>query len=156
MSKIITPLLLCFTLVFTLPAICSANSKDAPPKVKKTKFEGTWIATSAVKEGVNAPANILKQLSFRFEGEKLFVRDNLNNGKYREVSSRLDQSKTPIAFDMTPPHQKQAILGIIERKDNVLKCCFREPDSEKGRPTEFKSFAGSETILIVFKLKDCA
>jgi hypothetical protein len=47
------------------------------------------------------------------------------------------------------PNKGTVILGIYEISGDTLKVCF-DPEGKK-RPTEFKTAAGSQTTLAVYK-----
>lgn len=120
---------------------------------EKGSLEGTWIAKTMEKDGKKAPEEAVKRMSYRFAGDKLFVKGNFENDRVDECSFVLDGSREPKQLDFTPPKAKKAILAIYERKGDALKICMRHSSSDKGRPTEFKTTPDSALILIVFTLK---
>lgn len=119
-----------------------------------SSLEGTWIADALESDGEKAPEDVVKNMRFRFAGDKLFVRGNFGDDREEVCSFALDDTKTPKHLDFTPPKEKKPVLAIYERNGKTLKMCIRHGNSDKGRPTEFKTTPGSRSVLIVFSLRE--
>src|SRR5207244_2192013 len=60
---------------------------------------------------------------------------------------KVDTTKTPMTIDATV--DDKAIRGIFVVEGDTLKICAAEEG--QGRPTEFKTEAGSEAMLMILK-----
>ncbi len=125
-----------------------------PGEADGVGLSGTWLATAMEKDGKKASKDAVKRMRFRFEGKKLFARGNFDEDREEECSFSIDDTKTPKHLDFTPPWEKKPILAIYERKGKTLRICLRHGNSDKGRPTEFKTTPDSDLVLMVFGLKE--
>ena len=126
-----------------------ADDKEDVKKELK-KFEGTWTVESMESGGKKIPAEAMKDVTLTFEGDKYTVK----NGKdvIQVGMQKLDASKSPKTLDGTviEGFGKGAVMpGIYEIDGDTLKVCYDEEG--KKRPTEFKTAAGSQTTLAVYK-----
>jgi uncharacterized protein (TIGR03067 family) len=67
-------------------------------------------------------------------------------------TSTFDPTKTPKTLDFTPTEGDDAgkqLFGIYELGDNTRKMCFAPLG--KGRPSDFASAPGSESICLTFE-----
>ena len=65
---------------------------------------------------------------------------------------KLMPSAKPKALDITGtegPNKGKTILAIYERKGDTLRICYEL--SGKGRPTEFKTEAGTQLFLVEYQ-----
>ena len=120
------------------------------PVTDLDRLQGTWVPASAVFDGTEAPAEILKDLLWVIADNEL---SELNKGR-RESRAKLalDAAKKPAAFDVTytegvaKGHTGHSIYKI---EGDVLTVCMSALPGE--RPTEFASKRGDGSSLLVFK-----
>ena len=103
-------------------------------------IRGTWKVIKANKGGVEPPdADEVKKNPWVITADKIIVK---RNGEDRESSYKLDPSKKPKAFDLTPltgPDEEKGKLfqGIYILTGDTLKICITGPGQE--RPADFKA-----------------
>jgi uncharacterized protein (TIGR03067 family) len=121
---------------------------DAPDKA----LQGTWVVTTAQREGKDAADVVGHRLKIdgdRFEireGDKLLFRGTL----------AIDKSAGKLwQVDIKHSHGDLAgkkWLGVMRvRDDGVLVICDNAVDPEKPRPEALESKPGSGTILLEFR-----
>ncbi len=117
---------------------------DAKSELKK--FEGIWSVVSAKKGGKDAPEEEkIQDVRLTFAGDKLTIK---HGEKEMEATFKIDPGKKPRHFDVNMMGME--LEGIYQfNKGGQLEICFNAPGA--GRPTEFKSADGSQTMLIVLK-----
>ena len=143
------------TLVCTLVLIASGRpgargGDKAEVEKELKKFQGAWTVELVEAEGKEIPIDNFKGMTVTFEGDKYTVK--IGDMVIQRATQKLDPSKTPKTLDGTVaegPHKGTVILGIYEISGDTLKVCF-DPERKK-RPTEFKTAAGSQTTLAVYK-----
>jgi uncharacterized protein (TIGR03067 family) len=116
------------------------------------KFQGTWTVESVEAEGKVVPIDLFKDMKVTFEGDRYTVK--IGGEVIQAATLKLDPSRSPKTFDSTLTQggpKGAVILSIYEISGDTLKACF-DPDGKK-RPTEFKTAAGSQTTLAVYKRK---
>jgi uncharacterized protein (TIGR03067 family) len=114
------------------------------------KFQGTWTVELVEAEGKEIPIANFKGMTVNFEGDKYTVK--IGDQLIQAATQKLDPSKSPKTLDTTVAEgvgKGTVILGIYEISGDTLKVCF-DPEGKK-RPTEFKTAAGSQTTLAVYK-----
>jgi uncharacterized protein (TIGR03067 family) len=148
--RIVLVTLLCI-FVLTASGATSAGAGDKADVEKELKkFQGTWTVELVQAEGKEIPIDNFKGMTVTFERDKYTVR--IGDMVIQKAIQKLDPSKSPKAMDGTVaegPHKGTVILGIYEISDDTLKVCF-DPEG-KQRPTAFKTAAGSQTTLAVYK-----
>src|SRR5262249_30064447 len=136
------------------PLVLAAYGARADDKadVRKElkKFEGTWTFESFEAGGKKLSADPFKGRTVTFEGDKYSVKrgDEVEEA----ATAKLDPSKSPKTLDVKVtdgPNKGAVMLGIYEISGDTLKVCF-DPEGKK-RLTEFKTEAGSPTVLVVHK-----
>jgi len=141
--------------VLALCAAVSAQDKKEVPKepplqeVPKdlTKdlapFQGGWKVVEAVADGKPAPKDILAELQFAFEGDKLTISEK---GKAEAGSYSVDPKKEPATIDLVNPTGSKA-LGIYKfDKDGKLTICFIK-GKDTNRPKGFDDKAAVTLVL---------
>jgi uncharacterized protein (TIGR03067 family) len=126
-----------------------ADDKGEVAKELK-KFQGTWTVELVEAEGKELPIALFKDMTVTFEGDKYTVR--IGDQVIQTATQKLDPSRSPKTLDGTVaegPNQGTVILGIYEISGDRLKVCF-DPEGKK-RPTAFKTAAGAQTTLAVYK-----
>ena len=121
------------------------DAKDEAVKRFKESLQGKWQMTSRVQDGVPSEAELVKNRTVTFEGDKYTVRDG--ERIVGELSYKVDPAKKPAWFDVTPNNADYA-KGIIKLEGDSLTFCVA---SEGDRPSDFKSERGDERILVEFK-----
>jgi uncharacterized protein (TIGR03067 family) len=113
-------------------------------KTDKERFQGTWEVVSGQRGGEQLPEEITKAVTLTFEGDKVTFKlgDMVKEGTFK-----LDPTKKPRAIDVT--FDDKTGEGIYAFDGKQLKLCVPEPG--QGRPSEFKSEAGSQTHLVVLR-----
>ena len=90
-------------------------------------------------------------MTLTYQGDKYTVK--VGDQVVQTGTQKLDPAKSPKTFDDEPvvagATQKTIVVGIYEISGDMLKVCF-DPEG-KQRPTEFKTAAGSQTTLGVYK-----
>jgi uncharacterized protein (TIGR03067 family) len=142
--------LLC-TLVLVASVGTGARAGDKADVEKELKkFQGIWTVELVEAEGKEIPIANFKGMTVTFEGDRYTVK--MGDQVIQAATQKLDPSKSPKTLDGTVaegPHKGTVILGIYEISGDTLKVCF-DPEGKK-RPTEFKTAAGSQTTLAVYK-----
>jgi uncharacterized protein (TIGR03067 family) len=124
------------------------DKADVEKELKK--FQGTWTVELVEAEGKVVAIDLFKGMTVTFEGDKYIVK--MGDQVIQGATQKLDPSKSPKTLDGTVtegPNKDTVILGIYEIDGDRLKVCF-DPEGKK-RPTEFKTVAGSQTTLAVYK-----
>ena len=117
----------------TAPALATlaqvAQVAQDKAKSDKDKLQGTWVAMSGQRLGVDFDEAQLKNWVLVFEDDR-FIRDG---GERVEGTYKIDPDKKPKEIDLV--FSGHTWLGIYELKGDTLKLVFRL----KERPTEFNS-----------------
>src|SRR5205085_1544002 len=69
----------------------------------------------------------------------------LKRAETKDATYKHDAGKKPKTIDLTPKEGGRMMEGIYELSGDTLKFCFGDPGK---RPTDFKSDAGSENMLM--------
>ena len=142
--------LLC-TLVLSASGGTGARADDKADVEKELKkFHGAWTVERVEAGGNEIPIDLFKGMTVTFEGDKYTVK--MGDMMVQAATQKLDPSKSPKTMDATVaegPGKGTVILGIYEISGDTLKVCF-DPEGKK-RPKEFKTVAGSQTTLAVYK-----
>lgn len=122
---------------------------DAPKgktktKTGKAKLDGSWTVVAAVFGGENLPDEIVKTIKVTMADGKVTME---MMGETKEGTYKADLSKTPATLDVAMDGKQ--MRGICLLKGDTLKVCMA--DGGEGRPSEFKSEAGSQTVLMTMK-----
>ena len=128
-----------------------ATARDEEAAKKELKaLQGSWKVVAAEQDG--DPLD-------RIVGGTLTIKDN--NFAIKTVDKvelkgdlTLDPAKAPKHINFAHqdgPLKDKKWEGIYELKDDVLKLCYAEADSDKERPTEFKTLKKSRLLLIEMK-----
>ena len=137
--------MLCFLLGFGGTSLVQAADPPQPD------LQGTWIATSATRNGTPADDVVGHQLSFT--GHRFHIRDG--RGKpVNEGTFRVDSSTTPATVDFE--HTSGALKGKVWKgiyavdSNGILRICDNAPALDRERPAAFEAGAGSGHVLITF------
>jgi uncharacterized protein (TIGR03067 family) len=131
------------------PALVGAAADDETDKDLK-QLEGVWVLESQEVGGKKVTAEQLKAETITFLQDRWARK---RGDEFIAVGTlKLDASKSPKTIDIKATDgvgKGTVALGIYELDGDTLKECF-DPDG-KERPTEFKTAAGSGTVLRVLK-----
>ena len=114
------------------------------------KLQGSWNATSVVRNRNELPAEQLKDLQLVFrDGRFAFKKGDkmLDEGTFR-----LDPAKAPRTIDLVTTDadgKEKTTLAIYELTDDTLRICGAQ--SGEGRPDEFAANDGSGHTLSTFE-----
>ena len=134
----------------TFAGFTSARADDDGAKKELKAMQGTWKVVAVEHDGDSLD---------RIAGGVMVIKEN--NFAIKTVGGTelkgdlvLNPAKTPKHFDYI--HQKGPLKdkkweGIYELKGDTLKICYAEADSEKERPTEFKTLKKSALLFIELK-----
>jgi len=110
-------------------------------------WQGEWAVAEVVINGEKATEDQLASLKLKIKGNQYTVEmgDGTSQGTFK-----LKEGVTPKTMDVTTDSGEQ-ISAIYEFSGDTLKVCYAMGGGD--RPTEFKSTAGSNLILTVYKRK---
>ena len=131
-------------------ALASGRAEEGEAKKDLKALQGKWVVVAAEQDG--DPLD-------RVVGGTMVVKDNnfhitTKGGTELKGDLILNPAKKPKHIDLAHqdgPLKDKTWQGIYELKDDTLKLCYAEADSEKERPTEFKTLKKSR--LMYFELK---
>ncbi len=118
--------------------------KAKPATTDKDRIQGLWVARSMEKGTQPAPKEILAALKLEFAGDKIIAH---GGPKPDEGRFTLRPKGRPKEIDLV--RGDKVYPGIYELQGDVLTLCINDPGQE--RPTEFKTAAGSEQVLLVLR-----
>ena len=127
------------------------DAKDEAIKNDRKKIEGIWRASSLVVDGSKSETEDAKKLTVVNgpDGAWTLLGDGKELFKGKSSIDPTKKIKT-IDFSITDSEGKSVhYLGIYELGDKTRKLCFAP--ATKGRPTEFASKSGSESIFATFE-----
>jgi uncharacterized protein (TIGR03067 family) len=126
-------------------AVSAANEDTVTVEMKK--LEGTWQLISAMKDGKETPAEVVKKIRVVIKGGKhsVYFGDEV---AAKEIPFAVDPTKDPRTTVDTLPDGRE-IKGIYNLDGDMLTSCVAE--AGKDRPSEFDSKPGSGHTLRVFK-----
>lgn len=140
-----------YVFAFTLAAVALTARADDEAASKELKaLQGTWTVVAAEQDGDSLD---------RIVGGVMVVKDNnfhikTKSGTELKGDLVLNPTKKPKHIDYV--HQEGLLKdkkweGIYELKDDALKIIYAEADSDKERPTEFKTLKNSKLLLLELK-----
>jgi uncharacterized protein (TIGR03067 family) len=136
----------------SLGVLMGAAGQDDPSREKAEldRHQGTWVATSSVFDGEEAPVEIVRSI------RRIVTDDHVvweRSGK-RFAGTRvvLDAKAQPAAIDIIPDggrNRGEHILGIYKLDGDEITICVAQ--AGQPRPTDFKAEKGSRLTLQRFK-----
>lgn len=126
-----------------------ASAADEKPDDKKA-IQGAWTYESVEWNGKKLPADQIKLTTITFDGDKYTVK--VGDKVTQAGTMKFDSAKKPKAFDATVTEGEGkggVLLGIYKIDGDTVTACWKLTGIE--RPTEFKTTAQSETVLVVAK-----
>lgn len=150
MRRVLPSVVMIFTFLLCVSLIATAGQgQDKAKAKKKTVVEGTWIGTEDDAD------NILT-----FAGDKFTLARKKDKSQALTGTFKLDETKTPIAIDMTvtggtskqaEKYMGKTSLGIVKVDGNKLAWRHNEPGKE-GRPKTFTDKEGdAKYVLFTFE-----
>jgi uncharacterized protein (TIGR03067 family) len=141
------PILFCHIVLLALSAPLAEDAKDDPKLL-----DGRWNLVSMELEGVKVPDEKIKGDGggWLFKGSEV---DFLGPPKDHKASVTLDLTTTPKLMDLVGlegPQKGKKAEGIFKIEKGQLIICLQTEVPKKGRPTEFKTEAGSNLALMTF------
>ena len=120
----------------------------SPAKAKNDldALQGVWQPTEIVGNGDAAPADAIAAMRVTIKGKEFVVKaggDNDDSGSFE-----ITESASPKRMDVKS-RQGDIIPAIYEFDGDKLRVCYALNNA--ARPTEFKSTAGSNHVLAVYK-----
>jgi uncharacterized protein (TIGR03067 family) len=113
-------------------------------KAAMDRLEGTWTMTEGTTDGKPAPPVFIGKIKLIFAVDKCVM---VMPDKERDCTYKVGGKSDPGQIEITGPNK--VMHGIYEIKDDTLKLCLI--DTDRPRPTEFKSEAGSRVSYLVLK-----
>ncbi len=163
-------LVACVTAVLVLAGSGAAlawkpeQRRNSPtPKAKPAKeddqiaLQGKWKVIKMAMDGVEAPADELKEMEWEIQDDKIRFVDKPGDERM-EMSFTIAPDQSPKHIDLTmaltgpnvpAAERNKTMAGIYELKDGKLTFCLGK--DEKGRPTEFKADKATKTTLMVLQ-----
>jgi uncharacterized protein (TIGR03067 family) len=126
----------------------TAHQKPSDAKKDEERLQGTWLVVSGEHAGKPVPDKMVQGLRQIMKGNRLTIQ--LGTETLAEGTFTLDPTKKPPAIDVEvieKDGKTRKGLGIYELDGDTLKLCM----DPKERPTDFKTKAGSEAKLTIYK-----
>jgi uncharacterized protein (TIGR03067 family) len=136
-----------FLLVFSLATVAV---DDPPKKDDAESLKGTWKALSVKQGGQDVPEEIVKSMTFNFDGKK-YIQKGQDLGEEGDYS--VDPSQSPKTIDLdikTGNDQGKKQIGIYKIEDGKLTFIVAMAGS-KDRPKSFKPEDGADVIEFVLE-----
>lgn len=136
--------------VLMVATFTAARADDDAAKKELKALQGKWVVVAAEQDGDSLD---------RVVGGVMTIKDNnfhikTKGGTELKGDLILNPAKAPKHIDLAHqdgPLKDKTWQGVYELKGDTLKLCYAEADSEKERPSEFKTLKNSK--LMVFELK---
>lgn len=118
----------------------------------KERLQGLWQAVSLKASGQKAPAKDVKEFQLHFKCDKVVF---LPNTQDREHKYHIEPTAKPKAMDITPGDGaktgERLRCAIYDLTGDRLIICMDRMGRHGNRPTEFKTEAGDEFVLITLE-----
>lgn len=138
--------LLCLVLGASLPAFAAGSPDNDAQTV-----QGKWKPAKAELAGQPLPDAVLKIISLKLDHGKyeVLVGDEPDRGTYTLDATKGAKGMTIAGTE--GPNEGKTFPAIYELEGDTLRICYDL--SGAGRPTEFKSVAGTKLYLVTYHRK---
>ena len=136
-----------FLLAFSLATVAA---DDPAKKDDAESLKGTWKVLSVKQGGQNVPAEVVKSMTFNFDGKKYIQKVQVQS---EEGNYSIDGSQSPKTIDLdikTGNDQGKKQIGIYKIEDGKLTFIVAMAGS-KDRPKSFKPEEGADVIEFVLE-----
>jgi RNA polymerase sigma factor (sigma-70 family) len=134
----------------TLMVMKREPEKKDPAKQAQDQLQGTWLFAEAHAKGRKLTDNetrFLTSTKWTFKGQSIIEESNTNTST-REF--RVDPSKKPAWLDFVSP-RLEMVYGL---EGNTLTVAIDDGSQKAPRPSDLKTTADSNIVLLVFKRAD--
>ena len=136
------------SVVLTLLVAAEPGPPGDPTQQEIERLQGDWAVVSMIHDGEQVPADDAQAIFRTIKGNEftMFLYDKpLQKGTFK-----IDARQSPKAIDEQAARGGgKPRLGIYEFAGDQLRVCMAAPGGK--RPKEFKSEAGSQTLLVVWE-----
>lgn len=136
-------------LIVAAGLLIAADAKEDAKK-ELEKLKGTWVVTSAERDGKQTDRLNGDKMTIAGEG---FVVTSKDGKELVKATIKLDPSKKPKTIDLTLTEgsdKDKVVLGIYALDGDKMKICLNEPGNTT-RPTEFASKEGTRLMVVELK-----
>jgi uncharacterized protein (TIGR03067 family) len=111
------------------------------------QVQGRWVPAEMIDNGEKVPESNLAAVKLEIKGNQFTLEhsDGVYRGKFE-----IKATASPKLMDVTLDDGTE-VAAIYEVAGDTVKVCYAPPGS--SRPTDFKSSAGSDRVLTVYKRK---
>jgi uncharacterized protein (TIGR03067 family) len=112
------------------------------------QVQGDWVAAELIENGEKASGDTLTSIKLKVKANQFTLQapDASYQGKFE-----VDEAVTPKLMDVTLDDGTE-VQAIYDLGIDTVKVCYAQPGS--SRPRAFKSSAGSDHVLVVYKRKN--
>src|SRR5262249_42530378 len=133
---------------FLSASCCLILLVEVQGKEDTKSIQGVWRVISFEQEGKKPiPADKLKDMAYVFLGNKIAMK--YNEKVALEGTFKLYPDTKPKSIDLI--YEKETERGIYKLEKGVLTICATAFKTNKVRPSQFATKAGSRTMLIVLE-----
>jgi uncharacterized protein (TIGR03067 family) len=130
-------------------------SPDKTVEQEQDRLQGIWMLIAVEIQGEKFTEDRVQPVvKLKIEGDRF----TLQIAEFREAegTGRLDPTTKPKTLDVQGKYRLRAsklgLEGIYDLQEDLLKVCLNLQEG-KGRPAEFRTQLGEETVLAVFQRK---
>jgi len=114
-------------------------------------LQGTWNVESFKQDGMDAPEDFVKKVTFVIKDDKYSIKAEGNEVETGTIKLDPDKKPKTIDFDITAGDDKgKKQLGIYTLDGDKFTFCMAHPGATE-RPTKMESTKNSQTVLSVLK-----
>lgn len=136
--------------VLMVATFTAARADDDAAKKELKALQGKWVVVAAEQDGDSLDRVVGGVMTIKANNFHIKTK----GGTELKGDLILNPAKNPKHIDLAHqdgPLKDKTWQGVYELKGDTLKLCYAEADSEKERPSEFKTLKNSK--LMVFELK---
>jgi uncharacterized protein (TIGR03067 family) len=112
-------------------------------------IQGTWLASEAELAGQKYPDNIVKSMRLVIKDDTYLVTVGQAPDRGTLTVAPSAKPKTMDIAGTDGPNKGKTILAIYEHTGDMLRICYDL--SGKARPAAFKTEAGTQLFLVVYR-----